>query len=94
MTPWMMNVRKRTCVGNTIQGIKKWKPSYIITSHRVPVEQACRHKVATAKPNEGSAAVKCIFSLPMASFLKTTHPFTESHGGSEKLPYKHKNRVK
>lgn len=65
--------------------------SYIITSCRAPAELACRPKVATAKANEGSGPVKGIFSLPMASFLKTTHPFPESHGSgrSEKRPHKH-----
>lgn len=73
------------------RGDVKWKPSYIITSCRAPAELACQPKVATAKANEGSGPVKGIFSLPMASFLKTTRPFPESRGSerSEKLPYKH-----
>lgn len=74
----------------------KWKPSYIITSCRALAELACRPKVATAKANEGSGPVKGIFSRPMASFLKTTRPFSESRGSgrSEKLPYKHTGTVK
>lgn len=70
------------------RGDIKWKPSYIITSCRAPAELAWRPKVATAKANEGSGPAKGIFSLPMASFLKTTHPFPESHGSerSENFP--------
>lgn len=77
-------------------GDVKWKPSYIITSCRAPAELACRPKVATAKANEGSGPVKGIFSLPMASSLKTTRPFPESRGSgiSEKLPYKTYRQVK